>query len=505
MDVHAATVAHLGSRVAQFHKTSVPFRIYHGSTLSTRTSSRHKDRIIDTSSLNHVLTFDKTAKTVLVEPNVPMDQLVDATMAQGLLPKVVMELPNITTGGGFSGTSGESSSFRWGLFDRTIKAIEIILGNGEVVWATRDNEHRKLFFACAGSCGSLGVVTLLEMELIDAQPYVELEYRAVRSTQEAVDVLQEAERDANIDYIDGIMYALDRGVVMLGKLTSTPLQGRIQTFDKAADPWLYLHAEDVLRRIDREKNSSYSESVPVKTYFFRYDRGVFWSGLRAFSYFCTPFNRMTRYLLDPFMNSRTMVHALHRSGLSSQAIIQDLAVPYENAEEFVRWTDEQTGLWPLWLCPVKPAPEGERSFSMGKRISHEKTLLDIGIWGMGPKDAHQFIRLNRDFEAKITQLNGLKCLYAHAYYTEDEFWRIYDEEAYKQLRHKYHALSLPSVYDKVKVDLKGVAGERSVDRKESWAEWGQRSFWESWPFGGLYGIASATKGLLVQSDFLLKK
>jgi FAD/FMN-containing dehydrogenase len=47
-----------------------------------------------------VLQFNKVDKTVLVEPNVPMDKLVEATIAQGLLPKVVMELPNITVGGG---------------------------------------------------------------------------------------------------------------------------------------------------------------------------------------------------------------------------------------------------------------------------------------------------------------------------------------------------------------------------------------------------------------------
>ena len=29
-----------------------------------------------------------------------MDKLVEATLAHGLLPKVVMELPNITVGGG---------------------------------------------------------------------------------------------------------------------------------------------------------------------------------------------------------------------------------------------------------------------------------------------------------------------------------------------------------------------------------------------------------------------
>jgi len=100
MDIHKSIVATLASQVAQFSASKTPFRIYHGSTLSTRKSSRERNQIIDVSSLNHVLQFNEVEKTVLVEPNVPMDKLVEATMAKGLLPKVVMELPNITVGGG---------------------------------------------------------------------------------------------------------------------------------------------------------------------------------------------------------------------------------------------------------------------------------------------------------------------------------------------------------------------------------------------------------------------
>lgn len=100
METHNATVTTLASQVAQFSASKTPFRIYHGSTLSTRQSSRKRNQVIDVSSLNHVLGFDQEKKTVLVEPNVPMDRLVEATLKEGLLPKVVMELPNITVGGG---------------------------------------------------------------------------------------------------------------------------------------------------------------------------------------------------------------------------------------------------------------------------------------------------------------------------------------------------------------------------------------------------------------------
>jgi delta24-sterol reductase len=85
-----------------------------------------------------------------------------------------------------------------------------------------------------------------------------------------------------------------------------------------------------------------------------------------------------------------------------------------------------------------------------------------------------------------------------AYYIEGEFWDTYDEKKYIELRRRYHAEILPSVYDKVKVDLQGVAGgKRGKGGKsvEDWKEWAYNRFWETWPLGGLYGVASATKGL----------
>ena len=345
---------------------------------------------------------------------------------------------------------------------------------------------------------------MLEMELIGAESHVELEYIPVESTKDAVSQLKKYQNTPNVDYMDGIMFSLTSGVIMIGRLSNSTIPDKIQRFDRSHDPWFYMHAESVLADLTTNPSSPNSKfSIPIQTYLFRYDRGVFWSGLRAFKYFITPFNRLTRFLLDPFMYSRTMVHAMHRSGIASRTIIQDYGVPYDAAEEFVRWTDEKTGIWPLWLCPVKFAPSDERSFSQGNIIK-DGILLDVGIWDMGPADPYAFIKLNRDFEAKVTELGGLKCLYAHAYYTEQEFWDIYDEEKYTRLRREYHAEHLPSVYDKVKVDLQGAVGGIDEKRVVGWKEWAYNGLWGTWPFGGLYGVASATKGLVVQSDFLLK-
>lgn len=96
MEAHQAAVAAIRTRVQSFFAHQKPFRIYHGSTSSTRPSQYTKDNIVDTSGLTHVLKVDAEKKTVLTEPNVPMDALVSATLKHNLVPPVVMEFPGIT-------------------------------------------------------------------------------------------------------------------------------------------------------------------------------------------------------------------------------------------------------------------------------------------------------------------------------------------------------------------------------------------------------------------------
>lgn len=177
MQAHDDAVRAVAAQVRHFFERKQPYRIYHGSTNSTRASQRRLDNTVNTRSLDHVLSVDVSKKTALVEPNVPMDALVAATLKHGLVPLVVMEFPGITVGGGFSGTSGESSSFRYGLFDNTINWIEIVLPNGHVTKAARTTgKNTDLFWGAASAFGTLGVVTLLEVQLREAKAYVQLTY-----------------------------------------------------------------------------------------------------------------------------------------------------------------------------------------------------------------------------------------------------------------------------------------------------------------------------------------
>jgi delta24-sterol reductase len=103
MERHNKAVATIATDVRRFYDAKESFRIYHGSTNSTRSSLFRRDKMIDTSRLCHVLKVDRERRTALVEPNVPMDRLVETTAKYGLVPPVVMEFPGITAGGGYAG------------------------------------------------------------------------------------------------------------------------------------------------------------------------------------------------------------------------------------------------------------------------------------------------------------------------------------------------------------------------------------------------------------------
>ncbi|PQE09548.1 24-dehydrocholesterol reductase precursor protein [Rutstroemia sp. NJR-2017a BBW] len=413
-DAHKKAIEQISGDVRRFYERKEKFRINHGSTNSTRNNAKGKN-IINIGGLSHVLEVNTATQTALVEPNVPMDRLVEETLKHGLVPPVVMEFPGITVGGGYAGTSGESSSFRHGFFNRTIKRVEMILADGQVVTCS-ETERPDLFHGAAGA-------------------------------------IEELTQDPSIDYVDGIIHAWD--------------------------PWFYMHVDS---HTQSRSSTPPRFAIPLAEYLFRYDRGGFWVGASAFKYFSTPFNKFTRWFLDDFLHTRMMYTALHAAGMPPNYIVQDLALPYSTATQFVDYTDSYFGIYPLWLCPLKQSPlptmhpYNEEYEADGKTL---KPLLNIGLWGYGKQ--HDLVTANVSLERKLKELGGMKWLYAQTYYSENEFWEMYDRKWYDGLREKYGATSLPSVYEKVKAAPKTEEEGLSLLRKTL----------KIWPVSGFYGIWKA--------------
>lgn len=461
MEEHQATLERICADVKSFHDRKAPFRVYHGSTNSTRAIHLDPSKVVNISDLSHIISIDTTAGTVVVEPSVPMDALVAFTSKHALVPPVVPEFPGITVGGAFSGTAAESSSFRHGFFDRCAAWIEVVLADGDVVRASAE-ERSDLFYGAVGAMGTLGILTLFELKLMPATPLLEVTYIQTGDPAETLSCIETQCHDACLDYVDGIILNRIHGVVVTARMhhpTPTPTLLKTQTFLRPTDPWFFHHASD--------QATHTTQLVPLADYLFRYDRGAFWLGAHTLRMLGIPSTRRTRALADPLLRTRKLYQALHHSGLAQRSLIQDLVVPGECARALLDWLELHLPIAPLWLCPVRG---GARAAMHAARVpvdapcaaagGQSEMLVNVGVWGKGYSDGNAagFVRANRALEAVVARLGGKKWLYARTFYTEEEFWAVYDRPAYDELRRRWRAETLPSVYDKVKFD------EGSLDR-----------------------------------------
>ncbi len=434
---HGRRVERIASKVAGAESGSL--EIYHGSARSTRPPEYSEETIIDISDLDNVLAFDHEENTVLIEPTFPIEEVVDATLEHDLIPQVVMEFPGITIGGAVQGGGIESTSFEHGFFHESCLAYEAVLGNGDVVTAAPD-QNEELFRGLPGANGSLGILTAMKLQLQPAEPYVRLTYHRVTSPQECIDVLHEKIADEDVEFLDAVMFGRDLGVVMAGRFAAEK-EPPVNTFRDRTDEWFYLHARDVA-----EQREVWEETVPVKDYLFRYDRGAFWMGKHGFTDRPIPFNRFTRAALDPALHTAPLYRMLHALNTAHQYVIQDVCIPADSAVAILEWVDEELGIEPVWICPAAPDPDAPLS------STHLDTdmAFNIGVWG--DPDGDHAVPASRWLEQLVKDVGGREMMYANVYRPEHEFWDMYDQEWYADLKRQYDPQGMfPDVYEKVGV------------------------------------------------------
>lgn len=437
---HASDVEHIRAQMRSFFARGQKVKIYHGTSNSTRAQRFEKDQFVDVSRLDRIIEMHADKHYVLVEPNVPMDKLVEAALQHRLVPPVVPEFPGITVGGAVQGGAGESSSFKYGLFHETCLEYEMVLGNGEKIIAS-PTQNQDLFYGTACSYGSLGIITLVKLRLIPAKDFVRLTYRALQNLDDAVG-LTEREVGGAADFIDGIIFAKNRGVIISGNF-SDKTDATIATFRNRSDEWFYLHADNISKRYE-----TYDELIPIRDYLFRYDRGAFWVGRDVCSFLNLPFTRFTRYVLNGILDARSAYRVLHATNISQRYLVQDLILPRESLSSFLQFTDNLLHTYPLWLCPLLP----EKNSTLSPTCVNTNLAINVGVYKEFGHDYPRFLEANRDIEQKVAELRGRKVLYAHSYYPRDEFWKIYGEAQYNALRKKYFAArAFPDIYDKTKV------------------------------------------------------
>jgi FAD/FMN-containing dehydrogenase len=397
-------------------------------------------RKLDVRGFNEVIQV--TPSWVETEGMITYESLVDACLPHGVMPAVVPQLKTITLGGAVAGVGIESSSHRQGLVHDTVLEIDVLLGDGRIVTATRDNEHAALFHGFPNSYGTLGYALRVKARTIAVKPYVHLTHLRFSGGKAYFENLEAHLRDGTADFVDGTVFGPGEMYITLGRFTDEAPRTSDYTF------------ENIYYRSIREKKEDW---LTVRDYLWRWDTDWFWcsKNVLAQNWFARRFlygrERLGSKTYTKIMrwNSRAGVtKKLERVlGLHSESVIQDVDIPIARAAEFLDFYAREIALWPQWICPIGFDAQ-KTSFTLYP-MRHD-FYVNFGFWDVKrTREAHPPGHFNRLIERKVAELGGIKSLYSDSFFPEEEFRQLYGGSAYAGLKSAYDPESaFPGLYEK---------------------------------------------------------
>jgi FAD/FMN-containing dehydrogenase len=399
---------------------------------------------LDASGLSGVIAVDPVARTADVAGMTTYEDLVDATLAHGLMPLVVPQLKTITLGGAVAGLGIESTSFRHGLPHESVREMEILTGSGEVVTATPDGEHADLYRGFANSYGTLGYALRLVIDLQPVTPYVRLRHHRYPTAQACTDAIVELDR-GSIDFLDGTVFDAGEQYLTTGELVDA-LPAGVRASDYTGQQIFY-----------RSQQERTDDHLTIRDYLWRWDTDWFWCS-RAFGVQHPVVRRFwPRHLrrsdvyrrivaLDRRHGFSDRLHTLRRRPVE-EPVVQDVEIPVRNLPAFLEAFHRDVGITPVWLCPIRLRSDEPWTLYP---MQPGELYVNVGFWSSVPQTPGEPDAHNRRIERLVADLDGHKSLYSTVHYAEDEFWRHYNGPAYRALKQRYDPRGrLPDLYSKV--------------------------------------------------------
>jgi len=357
------------------------------------------------------------------------------------VPAVVPQLKSITIGGAVAGVGIESSSFRYGLVHETVEELDVLIGDGRVVTATPDNEHRDLFFGFPNSYGTLGYALRVKARALPVKRFVRLEHvhhdDAARFFGNLAAVCASA-----ADFVDGAVFGPREMTVTVGRFADDAPYASDYSFER------------IYWRSMRERDEDY---LSTADYLWRWDTDWFWCSKNLYAQNPVVRRLLGRRRLNSVFyakvmrwNSRVGLTRLRDRllGLHPESVIQDVDIPIGRAAEFLAFLLETVGIVPIWTCPVRVHRRDAR-FPLYP-LDPSVLYVNFGFWDtVRTREAHPAGHFNRLIERQVDALGGIKSLYSESYFEREKFWSIYDRDAYAALKARYDPNGrFPDLYDK---------------------------------------------------------
>lgn len=435
--------------------------------LAKRTSNLFRGRSrtgvpgLDVSGLTGVVAVDTAARTADVAGMCTYEDLVAATLPHGLTPLVVPQLKTITLGGAVTGLGIESASWRNGLPHESVLELDIFTGAGDVVTARPTGEHVDLYRGFPNSYGSLGYATRLRIALEPVCRAVALRHVRFHDLADlvaAIDAIVATGQweGEQVDYLDGVVFTAEEAYLVLGAGSDDPRP----TSDYTGSGIYY-------RSIQHDAPRPRRDLLTTHDYLWRWDTDWFWCS-RAFGVQDPRIRRLWPRRLKRSSVYWRLVALDRRFGIADriearhgrpplERVVQDVELPLEHTEDFLRWFLSEIPIEPLWLCPLRLRETSTALLAPGERhpwplypLRPRHTYVNVGFWSAVPATPGRPGATNRRIEEQVTALGGHKSLYSEAFYGPEEFAGLYGGAAYAALRDRYDPQHrLTDLYTKV--------------------------------------------------------
>jgi len=258
----------------------------------------------------------------------------------------VPEIGDLTVGGLVMGGGIESTSHKYGLWQNICLKYELVLADGSITTCSR-KENSDLFYAIPWSYGTLGFLTYVDLMIIPFKPYVKLVYEPTYSLDETMEVfVRETRKDStkldqidegDNDSVEGIMYTLDKAVIMTGTFVDNYEPGKLNPLGLWFKPWFYKHVETFLKKGRRV------EYIPTIDFLFRHNKPFYW-----LTHIWVPFghNVLFRFLfgwLLPYNYGlmKKIREAVVPEEATNNFVLQDFGLPLKELKKGLEFYHEQ--------------------------------------------------------------------------------------------------------------------------------------------------------------------
>jgi len=345
-----------------------------------------------------------------------------------------------------AGYGVESTSHKYGLFQDICLAFELILPNGEWIRCTKD-ENPELFYAVPWSYGTLGFLVAAELQIIPAKKYVHVKYEPFTQRASALKRFEEVSREAKDEFVECLQYSKSDFVLMIGNFVDGAENVQVNPIGNFYKPWFFSHVQTYL-----QKNKTGEELIPLRDYYHRHSRSLFWE-MRS----VIPFGNQAwfRYLFGWATPLKIPLLKLSQTETTKKlrerfCVVQDLLVPMRNLDAFLHQSEDDCGIFPVWICPMKVTKTPLKGF-LHPLPDGDELFVDVGYYGpVEGKPDFNVREVIRKMEKFLRDCGGFQALYDDTYLTREEFYQMFNHELYLKMRNKYQCeKAFPEIYDKV--------------------------------------------------------